>query len=124
MKPALDPREWVFCCVDRHFPIADANPLCVFRETEGITIVIERDVASAMNVEFLFASRRITLRVHSDLEAVGFAATVATELAKHTIPTNIVSAFYHDHLFVPADRGEEALRVLEDLSAQTARRLL
>jgi hypothetical protein len=29
-----------------------------------------------------------------------------------------VSAFYHDHLFVPQHRAEEALRLLHDMSKQ------
>jgi len=124
MKPALDPREWVFCCVDRSFPIADAPPLLMFRESEGITIVLERSVADEYGLDYAFKSRRITLRVHSDLESVGFTAAVTAELAKHTIASNVVAGYYHDHIFVPLDRGEEALRVLEDLSAENARRLL
>jgi uncharacterized protein len=124
MKPALDPREWVFCCVDRSFPIADARPLLTFRETEGVTIVVERMVAEEHDLEYAFPSRRLTLRVESDLESVGLTAAVTAVLTKHTIAANVVSAFYHDHIFVPIDRGEEALRVLEELSAQSARRVL
>ncbi len=124
MKPALDPREWVFCCVDRSFPLESARPLLTFRESEGITIVIEQHVAEEHRLEYAFLARRITLRVESDLESVGFTAAVTAALAKHTIAANVVSGFYHDHLFVPTDRGEEALRVLEELSAESARRVL
>jgi uncharacterized protein len=124
MNPALDPREWVFCCVTRDYETSAANPLFLFRENEGVTMVVERSTADDLGLTYGFPSRRITLRVVSDLEAVGFTAAVAAELSKHTIPVNVASAFHHDHLFVPADRGEEALRVLEDLSAETARRLL
>ena len=124
MKPALDPREWVFCSVDRSFLTASHHPLFVFHETEGTTAVIERAVAESLGIPYAFPSRRITLRVHSDLEAVGFAAAVSSELAKHVIPANLVSAFYHDHLFVPTERAEEALHVLESLSAERARDVL
>lgn len=124
MKPALDPREWVYCSVDRSFLSSAHRPLFVFQESEGTTVVVERSVAESLGLEYTFVSRRITLRVHSDLEAVGFVATIATALAKHTIPTNVVSAFYHDHLFVPLDRAEEALHVLETLSAERARSVL
>jgi hypothetical protein len=124
MKPALDPREWVFCCVDRSFPIHEARALLMFRENEGITVIIERHIAEEHDLEYTFLSRRITLRVESDLASVGFTAALTAALAKHTIAANVVSGFYHDHLFVPIDRGEEALRVLEELSAQTARRVL
>ena len=124
MKPALDPREWVYCSVDRAFPTAEHRPLFIFHETEGTTVVIERHLAEALGLSYSFVSRRITLRVHSDLEAVGFIAVLSTTLAKHMIPTNVVSAFYHDHLFVPIERAEEALHILETLSAERARNLL
>lgn len=96
----------------------------MIRETEGITVVIERHVAEEHRLEYAFLSRRITLRVESDLESVGFTAAVTAALAKHTIAANVVGGFYHDHLFVPIERGEEALHVLEELSAETARRVL
>jgi hypothetical protein len=124
MKPALDPRVWVYCCVDRSYPTDELKPLLLFRENEGVTILIEREVAEQINLPFSFPSRRITLRVHSDLEAVGFLARLASELTKYGIPANAVSAYYHDHLFVPLDRSEEALRVLEELSAFAARQAL
>jgi hypothetical protein len=124
MKPALDPREWVFCTLDREAPIDGLQPLLTFRENEGVTVVVERESAESRGLSATFPCRRITLRVHSDLEAVGFLARITAELAKYAIPANAVSAFYHDHLFVPADRGEEALRVLEDLSSEEARRAL
>lgn len=124
MKPALDPREWVFCSVDRSFLTQAHHPILVFHENEGTTVVIERSVAESLGIEYTFVSRRITLRVHSDLEAVGLLATVASELAKHMIPANAVSAFYHDHLFVPTHRAEEALHILEALSAERARDVL
>ena len=124
MKPALDPREWVFCCVDRSYRIEDLRPLLSFRESEGITIVVERAVAQEHQLAFDFSSSRITMRVESDLYSVGFLAALTAELAKHMIATNVASGYYHDHLFVPFERGEEALRVLEELSARSARRLL
>jgi hypothetical protein len=124
MKPALDPREWVYCSVDRSFSYTEHRPLFVFHESEGTTVVVERVVAEALNLPYEFVSRRITLRVHSDLEATGFLAAVTSALAKHMIPANAVSAFHHDHLFVPLDRGEEALHILETLSAEHARAFL
>ena len=31
---------------------------------------------------------------------------------------NPVSAYFHDHLFVPADRADEAVALLEQLAAE------
>jgi uncharacterized protein len=124
MKPALDPREWVFCCLDRAYPVHELQPLFTFREGEGTTAILERAVAEQHELPYTFPCRRITMRVESDLASVGFTAAISAALTKHTIATNVVSAYYHDHFFVPLDRGEEALHVLEELSAQSARRVL
>jgi uncharacterized protein len=56
------------------------------------------------------------LTVHSSLNAVGFLAAVTTQLAEAGISLNAVSAFYHDHLFVPHDRADEALALLQNMS--------
>ena len=48
----------------------------------------------------------ITLDIHSSLEAVGFIARIANVLALHDMGVNPVSAFYHDHLFVPEKRAD------------------
>jgi hypothetical protein len=116
MQPYLDPREWVFCTVTESATDA-LNPIATFEENEGRTVVIEQATAQARGLKAIFPSRLITLRVYSDLNAVGFLAVVTTELAKHGIATNAFSALHHDHLFVPKDRAEEAIAILNDLSA-------
>ena len=63
---------------------------------------------------------RITLTVHSDLAAVGMMAAVAAELASAGIPVNPVAGWFHDHLLVPWDRREEAVRRLEQLAARAS----
>lgn len=70
-----------------------------------------------MGLRQTFASRLITLTVHSALDAVGFLAAVTARLAETGISVNAVSAFHHDHLFVPADRAEDAMAVLREISA-------
>ena len=60
----------------------------------------------------------ITLTVHSSLEAIGFLAAITGRLAEAGISVNAVSAFYHDHLFVPEHRAEEALHHLQNVSKQ------
>ena len=59
---------------------------------------------------------RITLGVHSSLAAVGLTARVAESLTAHGISANMVAAFHHDHVFVPWDRRDEALIILDNLS--------
>jgi hypothetical protein len=56
------------------------------------------------------------LTVHSSLDAVGLTAAVAGKLAEHGISANVVAASYHDHIFVPRDKAEQALRLLAAMS--------
>jgi hypothetical protein len=117
MKPEMQHGIFVFCTLanDAILP-ATVTPLLTFREAEGTTLVIPREEAERVGLLHQFPSRLITLTVHSSLEAVGFLAAIAVRLASAGISVNAVSAFYHDHLFVPEQRAEEALRLLQDMS--------
>ncbi|MET4208334.1 ACT domain-containing protein [Bradyrhizobium sp. LA2.1] len=118
MKPELLDGIFVFCTVPANEPISKAlNPRLTFREQEGTTLVILREEAEASGLRYAFASRLITLTVHSALDALGFLAAITARLAEAGISVNAVSAFHHDHLFVPADRADEAMAVLRAMSA-------
>ena len=57
--------------------------------------------------------------IHLDDErAVGFLAALLPTLAARGMGVNPVSGFFHDHLFVPADRAEDAMAVLRGLSGR------
>lgn len=88
-----------------------ADAIMLFREDEGLTVVVAAD-------DSVDAAHwaQITLRIHSSLEAVGMMAAIATALAARGIPCNAVSAYYHDHLFVPWDRRADAMRALHALT--------
>ncbi|MFX0053458.1 MAG: ACT domain-containing protein [Promethearchaeota archaeon] len=117
MEPTLSDVEYVFVSVEESL-IEDLkdDALLMFREDEGVSFILERGIADSRGLEYLATWALITLSVHSDLEAIGFIAKVSTELAKEGISVNVVSAYYHDHLFVPFEDGEEALEVLQALS--------
>lgn len=121
MKPELRPGIFVFCTIplDERIPAA-VNPLLTFREQEGATLVIAREEAEAAGLRHAFASRLITLTVHSALDAVGFLAAITAHLADAGISVNAVSAFHHDHLFVPVDRADEAMTLLQGMSTATS----
>jgi uncharacterized protein len=91
-----------------------AEALMMFREAEGTTLIVDVDGDSAGSERMLWA--RITLRVQSSLTAVGLMAAVSAALAKRGIPCNPVSAFLHDHVFVPWDRRDDALDALSHLT--------
>lgn len=122
MQPELSDDEVVFCSF-RDATLEDRlflHPSAFFREREGITLIIGRSDAERHGVPFRTVFRAITLNVHSSLEAVGLTAAVAGRLARHGISANIVAAYYHDHIFVPAPDAERALVALQALQAEAA----
>lgn len=97
------------------YPI-NITPKMVFEEAEGTTLILLKDDAEKAGLVYDFPCRMITLNIHSSLEAVGFIAHIASELAAKGMGVNPVSGFYHDHLFVPANRANEAMSILKEIS--------
>jgi uncharacterized protein len=116
VRPEMHQGIFVFCTIAEGEEIPGAiRPLLAFREREGTTLVMRREEAERLGLRYQFASRLITLTVHSSLDAVGFLAAITARLAQAGISVNAVSAFYHDHLFVPDHRADEALRHLQSM---------
>lgn len=115
VRPRLDPRTWTFCTTADEARARELAPdaIGVFREDEGVTLILESAAAERASLAGAGAWSRITCEVHSSLEAVGFLAALSRELAAAGIPCNAVAGYYHDHLFVPRDRAAEALALLE-----------
>jgi uncharacterized protein len=116
MQPVLRPGVFVFVTLPlgRRLP-DDLSPLMVFQEEEGTTLVLDQAKAQSASLNGVFPCRMITLTIHSSLEAVGFLAAITARLAAAGIGVNPVSAFHHDHLFVPTARAEDAMRLLHEL---------
>lgn len=98
------------------FDYAKLSPLATFQEQEGMTLVLDLDVADQAGLAFESVFRCITLGVHSSLDAVGLTAVVANALAQRGISANVIAAYHHDHIFVPVQRAHDALVALESLS--------
>lgn len=115
MQPWLDPEPYVFCVVGDD-QVSDLKPLATFREDEGLSVVLSESGAKAAGFKNQAQFRRITLTIHSSLEAVGLTAAVSNRLAEAGISANVIAAYHHDHIFVPEERAENALEVLRALS--------
>ena len=117
IKPEMMDGTFVFCTLAPGVNVpATISPMLTFREREGTTLVIRQGEAERAGLRHEFPSRLITLTVHSALDAVGFLAAITARLAEAGISVNAVSAFHHDHLFVPVDRADEAIAVLKEMS--------
>jgi hypothetical protein len=119
MQPVLAVGPYVFVTLKAAADLPSGiSPLLVFREGEGFTLILRKEEADAAAISSSFPSSMITLNIHSSLDAIGFLAAVLPRLAAVGIPVNVVSAFYHDHLFVPCDRAGEALEVLQAMTLE------
>ena len=91
---------------------AGVVPLAFFKEAQGESYLLEREVAERENLVFTFPCRCIQLEEETALTAVGITAKVAVVLAKHDIPCNVVAAYHHDYFFVPETKAEQAVELL------------
>lgn len=118
MEPILCDETYVFVTVKNNFNTDALSPLMIFREREGTSLIIKQQEAEVAGIDYEFPCRMITLNIHSSLEAVGFLARITQRLAKLQMGVNPVSGFYHDHLFVPENRAQDALAELQLMSAE------
>jgi len=101
LDPKLHPDRFSFMATSDS--TLKEGEFAIVREDEGLTLV-RPDPSGEW--------ARISLGVHSSLDAVGLTAAVSTRLSGLGISANIVAALCHDHIFVPWDRREEALEAL------------
>ena len=117
MSPSLDDQVWAFVSVGEvSSEYVAEHALATFHEAEGTTLIVPWEKAEEFDV-CSEPMARITLNIHSSLEAVGLTAAVSQALASEAISANVVAGFYHDHIFVPQTAGERAVASLTLLSA-------
>ncbi|MCJ1302039.1 hypothetical protein MMC08_004840 [Hypocenomyce scalaris] len=126
MKPRLHSDIFVYTTV----PYKDASqvlphilPLLhtLTHEEEGLSLLLPEAVAKKHSLPTNLSPplRHIELTVYSSLEGTGLTAAVASALSAVDIACNVVAGLRHDHLFVPEDKADEAVGVLEELARQT-----
>ena len=118
MQPVLNRGLYVFSSVST-IDTFDLNKIILFfKENEGFTIIIEKNYADTEGVVYTSQFAWITLHVHSALDAVGLTAAFSKALADNNISCNVVAGFYHDHVFVQHELGQQAVDVLTKLSSK------
>ncbi len=115
IDPLLHEGQFVFCTVENLTIVDLSEIVCSFKESEGYTLIISKEVADRLMLPYIFIAAWITLKVHSSLSAVGLTAAFSSALSKESISCNVVAAYYHDHIFVPYDEREKAMKILESL---------
>jgi uncharacterized protein len=115
MEPMLHDGIYAYCVVAPGTNIDALAPVVTVQEAEGLTVVVTASQAVDAGLTVLFRAAWITLTVHSDLQAVGLTAAFSGALGMAGISCNVVAGAYHDHLFVPEEKAQDALEVLRAL---------
>lgn len=118
LSPRLHEGAYVYTIVPEVIPVG-AAPVVFVREDEGLTLILPQQQADELGLPYDFVAAWITLQVHSALSAVGLTAAVSRVLAEAGISANVVAGFTHDHLFVPHDRADDAVRALAAFAARS-----
>ena len=119
MTPVLNEGDYVFVTVKDLDKIGRNDTICEFKEEEGTTIVIEKNKADTLKLNYTFIASWITLTIHSSLDAVGLTAAFSGALAKNEISCNVIAGYYHDHIFVDKKDAKKAIQTLTALSKNT-----
>ena len=120
LTPELHDGVYCFVSVPLGTPHDFLPSVATMREPEGITLVLPESDAVRGRFEILFRAAWISLSTPSELTMVGLTAAVARVLADEGIACNVIAGAHHDHLFVPAAQGEQALAALLQLRKHVA----
>ncbi len=116
LQPKHNPGDYVFCSVSDSNKIDLADVIMFLKEGEGHSVIIKKELADRLHLDYTFVAAWITLSVHSSLAAVGLTAAFSKALSDNGISCNVVAAFYHDHIFVDKKGVDAAMNVLTQLS--------
>jgi hypothetical protein len=116
LEPHLHEGVYVYSSVPFGTDLTTLDVIGTFREKEGLSIILLEAEALMHRLPILFRAAWITLTVTSDLNAVGLTAAFSTALANAGIGCNVIAGAHHDHIFVPVERGDEAIEVLRRLN--------
>lgn len=116
MKPELNQGEFVFCKMEELGTVNLEEIEMLFREKEAVTLILKKETADKLKLEYSIIMSWITLTVHSFLEAVGLTAAFSKALSEKGISCNVVAAFYHDHIFIAKKDAGKAMEVLNTFS--------
>ena len=115
IKVSCDGIEYGFASIENNADIDRNKVLATFQENGRVALIASAEYLSAQKIEQEGPYAKLTIDIHTSLELVGLTAVLATKLADNGISANVVAAFYHDHVFVPYERKDEAVRLIESL---------
>jgi hypothetical protein len=115
LKVSCDDIQYSFTSIKDESKVSREKVLATFHENGQLAVIAPKDYLDELGIENEGPYAKLTIEVHTSLELVGLSAVMATKLADNGISANVVSAFYHDHVFVQYQFREKAIRLLESL---------
>ncbi len=103
---------FTFVAVTDPAPHLVATAHAMVRESDSTTLVLPVEVAAREGLAVVVEMAWLTLTVQSSLEAVGLTAAFSQLLGAAGIPCNVLAGHDHDHILVPLDRVDDAIREL------------
>ena len=116
MKPEHNSGDYVFCKIEKVENINLNEIEMLFKEKEAFTLILKKENAEKLNLEYSVVMSWITLSVHSSLDAIGLTAAFSNALSEHEISCNVVAAYYHDHIFIDKKDTVRAMEILSSFS--------
>jgi hypothetical protein len=113
----VEVRPGTFTFVTGDWPALRGAAHATIAEGEGLTLVVAVEDAIGAGAPVEFHAAWLTLTVWSSLDAIGLTAAVSSALAEAGIACNALAGYHHDHLLVPVERCDEAVRVLRRLGS-------
>ena len=116
MKPEHNSGDYVFCKIEKVENINLNEIEMLFKEKEAFTLILKKENAEKLNLEYSVVMSWITLSVHSSLEAIGLTAAFSNALSEHEISCNVVAAYYNDNIFIDKKDTVKAMEILSSFS--------
>jgi uncharacterized protein len=106
------PGVFTYIAVEVPTPGLVAAAHAMVKEGALTTIVLPVDAAERAGQLVTVRFAWLTLTVQSSLEAVGLTAAISERLTRENIACNVLAGYHHDHLLVPVERVDDAVRAL------------
>ncbi|MEK6783301.1 MAG: ACT domain-containing protein [Bacteroidota bacterium] len=116
LSPELNSGEYIFYSTKDPSQFDLKDIIGLFKEKEGVTVIISKELADIKKISYKFIASWITLNVHSSLASVGLTAAFSNALTRENISANVIAGYYHDHIFVAKEDTDKAMKTLTKLS--------
>jgi hypothetical protein len=121
MSPVHNPGCYVVTSAVNPGPLTLQDVVSSIQEPEGLSLIVCEQRAHELGLPILLRCAWITLKVHSNLQAVGLTASFSRALADQGIACNVVAGAHHDHIFVPIAAAAAAVEALNNLQSWALR---